>query len=187
MRLQRLSITSALLLLFILIVAACCPIPVPRESIKWPGCEFTITDEVGQPLEDCILTLYFWSYPHRRYEDELVFRSDPEGKIVVAEERFDEKVLPLMMHGVPEYHWSYHIYKEGYVTVGGGIIYVDKGEVIPIEITMCEGESALIESYDDFVFHIIGLPYSEDGRTQGPAEIEPLSEEPPEEPIETTE
>ena len=51
MRLQRLFITSALLLLFILIVAACCPIPVPRESIKWPGCEFTITDEAGRPLE----------------------------------------------------------------------------------------------------------------------------------------
>ncbi|MCP4231941.1 MAG: hypothetical protein GY771_17570 [bacterium] len=186
MLLKRTLLTSALLLLFILIIAACCPIPVPRESMRWPGCEFTIVNEYGQPLADCELTLYFWSYPYRTFEEELILLSDADGGIAIAEETFDETVMPLMMHGVPEYHWSYHVYKEGYITVAGGIVYTDESEVIPVLITMREGESVYFDSFEDFKLNLIGMPRSDDGHTEGPVEIK-VMEEPVEEPIEAGE
>ncbi len=187
MRLKRTLITSALLLLFILIIAACCPVPVPRESMRWPGCEFMIIDEYGQPLADCELTLYFWSYPYHKLEEELILHSNADGEIIVSEATFGETVMPLMMHGVPEYHWSYYVYKEGYVTVAGGINYADEDDVIPVEITMRAGESRRFDRFYDFKIHIITMPRSDDGRTDGPVEIEVMSEETVEEPIETDE
>lgn len=187
MNMGKLAITAALITLFVIIIAACCPIPVPRESIRWPGCEFKITDKQGQPLADCELTLYFWSYPHRKLEEELVLISDADGKIVIVEETFDETVMPLVMHGDPEYNWSYYVLKEGYVTVAGGIRYADKGEVIPIEITMREGVSRRFDTFTDFELYILTMPRSNDGPIEGPVEIEAVPEEPVEESVEADE
>jgi hypothetical protein len=165
-------ILPGLLLFFVLIITTCCPFPVQRESLKLPGCEFKITDEEGQPLKDCSLTLYWMSYPHGRLEDEIAFQSDVNGEIIVREKTFQETVMPLFMHGVPEYFWKYYIFKEGYITVTGAMYDIKKGETINIDITMREGESIYFKSFKEYSeFPTGGMPRSEDGRIGGPMEM----------------
>lgn len=169
---QRTMVTLRLLGLLVLIITACCPIPVQRDSLRWPGCEFKITNEQGRPLANCNLILYWLSYPHGRLEGEIILHSDVNGEIAVTEEIFTETIMPLFMHGVPEYFWKYYVFKEGYVTVTGTIYDVDKGEIIHIDVTMREGKSINFDSFKDFnEFNTGGMPRSDDGRTGGPVEM----------------
>lgn len=88
--------------------AACIPLPMPMAYVVVPGVSFEVTDGSG-PAAGAEVMLVRAMLPHHEPVRTQIDRvhTDAHGVVAFAEERRSEIVMPLMMHGVHQYVWSW--------------------------------------------------------------------------------
>lgn len=118
----------------LLIATGCCPIPVPKEYVAVPGVTFEVT---GAPAEGAEVMLVRNERPYIEPPATLVLRerTDADGRVAFDEARETRTVMPLMMHGVPQYVFSWCVSAPGRAAVAGRL----DGEVVPVVLEAGDG------------------------------------------------
>ena len=115
---QRWGIPVAVVLV-IMAVCVClaplaCFIPVQRTSQVCPGGLVQVEDADGRPIAAATVTVQRWSAPHHQPEGEWQAVTDAAGNASFTATEEEETIMPLMMHGVPEYSWTVCAEAEGH-------------------------------------------------------------------------
>jgi hypothetical protein len=148
-----------------------CPIPVPRTFVKLPECRITVTDKSGSPIEGALLTIHLWSHPHKQFHETWNFESGPTGSITIDQETAREMIMPLMMHGIPFYNWTYTIERDGYVTQAGSIYGIEKDEKVAIAIELGDGSTVHLDDFEQVIVLDLSMQRSNGGQLGGPIEV----------------
>ena len=94
--------------LLIVLVLPClgCPIPIPRSTVLQPKVTLQVQDPAGNPVAGAPVAVTLGSQPHSRRHHTRVFITDRTGHVGLEEIRKTKWVMPLMLHGVPQYFWE---------------------------------------------------------------------------------
>lgn len=133
------------LLLFIMIsiLSMGCPIPVPQNTIMQPKMQFQTLDPQGKPIEGQKVEVTLGSHPHGKYHYTHFFKSDQNGLVSIKELKKTKWVMPLMMHGVPQYFWVICAHNPKYKTYRKRF-YINRKTTFKEKITFKEGKSEKI-------------------------------------------
>lgn len=130
----------------LLVAAACCPIPVAREYVVVPGVSFHVKDEAGAPVQGAEVWLVRAIRPESPGRTEIRrVPTDSDGVVRFVEQRAFETTLPLLIHGVHQYFWTWCVQgPEGAVAGWLGTAWPPRegptGEVevtVPVDGTRC--------------------------------------------------
>lgn len=105
-----------LLAIVLLLACACavpllaplaCFVPVPRTVVVTPRARVSVVrSEDGRPIAGATVVLARWSDPHDQPQGRWTAATDAHGEARFSRREQSERVLPLMMHGVPFYRWN---------------------------------------------------------------------------------
>ena len=124
--------------IIIVLTAACC-LPIPRNAVVQPKIQFQVRDTEGRPVKADIL-LAQWSNPHHRYHGYSTLSTGDLGVLQVEKKRKFEWVMPLMIHGVPFYYWTWCVQATGYAPAQGSTHENPPGK--PIVVVLQAGDGA---------------------------------------------
>ena len=158
-----------------LLLGGCVPIPWPRTVVH-PACDFQIGDEEGAPLSDVEVHFYHWTLPYGYFREGSAYRTDPGGRVEIAGRKETEWIFPLMMHGIPEHHWSYCAEKDGHGTVVGEIYGSAPGKAILVTIRMKQGErTRLSEDFERVYLELLRTERAPNASQTSPLDVAPLT------------
>lgn len=123
---------SAALLLAIAL-AGC--IPVKKTYVTWPGRTVRVKDGKGA-IAAAKLAIVRVEHPYSREVETRTFTTDEAGEVKLVEEKTTKTVMPLMMHGVPQY--SFRACAEAAGHASATKEWWDAG-ASPIELTLARG------------------------------------------------
>lgn len=131
------------IVLLVLALASCCPFPWPRVTLIRPGGTVRVLDaQKGEPLEDAtvIVRRYRLGPPPRIETHTFEERTDASGEASFEIELGKETVMPLFMHGVPQWAFEVCVVHEGHVSASRDWLVVspqaDRKKVGQIEETL---------------------------------------------------
>lgn len=156
------------------LTGCCCA--VPRTVVSQPDVTFTLSDPAGAPLVGCQVALHRWSDPHHMWESTVVETTDATGTVVFSEQTEREVILPLMMHGVPWYSFSWGVECPGHTSLIGTFQLVESGDSFQLLLAMTPGTSAPVDDFDTFPTSAATTwTSSSDGKQHGPVEAQPAT------------
>jgi hypothetical protein len=124
-------------------------VPVHRTAVVLPETNIIVKDAAGDPVCGCTVNVYWVSQPHRKVDGRTSYQTDGDGKVHIQEQTQGEWVFPLMMHGVPFYHWAWCVEREGFDSAVGLIRWAEPGDQADVAVTLEKGTCAQLgEDYD---------------------------------------
>jgi hypothetical protein len=152
-------------------LAAC----YPQLLVTQPALLLYIQNEAGEGVAARV-TLYWWEYPHHRQRAVTVASTDARGVVSFVETTATEIMMPLMIHGMPAYNWSFCVEAESYKTLIGTVSGVEPGERVEVHLVLHRGEPARVCADYARLSHHPGAPVAEvdfsGGRVHGVYEVE---------------
>lgn len=99
---RRLAVVAALL------SGACCPVPWHRTVLDAPGSNVRVIDAAGNAVPGATVTVrrYNLGPPPRRQTGLWTATTSSNGAASFSQSSTGEWVMPLMMHGVPQWAWE---------------------------------------------------------------------------------
>jgi hypothetical protein len=86
----------------VLAIALAGCIPVKKTYVTWPGRAVRVVDAKGS-IPEAKVQVVRVEHPYSREVETRSFTADENGEVKLVEEKTVKKVMPLMMHGVPQY------------------------------------------------------------------------------------
>lgn len=91
----------------LLATAACCPIPMRKTYVVEPDLVVTVVDAGGRPVAGAEVLVVREKVPHQGVTGQWRLVTDAAGLATMTPVTQEERVLPLMMHGVHEYQFTW--------------------------------------------------------------------------------
>jgi len=88
-----------------------------RARVVQPAADISTRSAAG-PLTEATVEHVWWSSPHGMVHQTTSHDVDDSGRLELSLLRDTERIMPLCMHGVPEYHHQLCVDAEGYRPVG---------------------------------------------------------------------
>jgi hypothetical protein len=105
-----------------------------KDILIFPPATLVVHDVDGRPIEGARILVHAETQPHAQESDPTVeLTTDVDGRATLEEHYEEQRVFPLMMHGVPGHSWKLCVDHPRFgAMLGGWLHYENPNEVVTV-------------------------------------------------------